>query len=914
MSEEFAKVYDSTEVERSWYRFWETNDFFSPENSRSKDTFTIVIPPPNVTGSLHMGHALDNTLQDILIRFMRMRGVKTLWLPGTDHAGIATQNVVEKDLAKEGKKKEDIGREEFLKRVWQWKEKFGDQITTQLRRLGASLDWKRQRFTMDEGCSRAVRKAFFSLYEEGLIYRGKRLINWCPRCRTALSDIEVEHSDVKSKLWYLKYPVEGKNEFVTVATTRPETMLGDTAVAVNPDDKRFKHYVGKMLVLPLVGRRIPVIKDEFVDPSFGTGAVKVTPAHDPNDYEMGIKHNLPQVVMLHPDGKVHVSHFPESEQKDIKSYEGVDRFKLRERIVSDLEKSGFLEKTEDYQTSIGTCYRCKTVVEPYLSDQWFVRMKDLVRPAIQAVEDGKIEFVPDRWTKVYIDWMEKHRDWCISRQIWWGHRIPAWQCKSQIPMTKSQCNEVIVSEETPVICPKCGGTKLEQDPDVLDTWFSSALWPFSTLGWPASVKTSPPAGRAGAGKPEYIGDLKTFYPTSVLVTGYDIITFWVSKMIVMGIKFMKKEPFSTVYVHGLVRDITGKKMSKSLGNVIDPISVIDRVGADALRFALTSLVTGQGQDIKVSEEKIIESRNFANKIWNTARFISMSGPSKKIELGGLDLSDKWILSRLNSTIKKIDGLIMGYDLGEAARTLYDFIWSEFCDWYIEMSKGRLTGQDEKEKKAAKNVLTHVFSTSMKLLHPFMPFITEEIFHKLDLIEKNGTIMLEQWPVCDEKRIEGTVEASMGMLVEVIRNIRNIRAQLRIPVKTDIEAVISVPDKDLRKIIENGQSYIKLLGRVGKVKIGQKLKERPPQSAAAVVEGITIFIPLGGIIDINEEIERLKKEIGKIDVEAGQVRSRLSNDDFIKRAPKEKVAEEKERESGLLKQRDIIESQIKSLQE
>ncbi|MFC1559755.1 valine--tRNA ligase [Candidatus Margulisiibacteriota bacterium] len=893
MNQEFSKVYDSKEVEQKWYQFWEKSGFFSPETSKSKETFTIVIPPPNVTGSLHMGHALDNTLQDILVRYKRMLGVRTLWLPGTDHAGIATQNVVEKALKSEGKKKEDLGREKFLEKVWAWKEEYGGRITTQLRRLGASLDWKRERFTMDEGCSHAVRKEFVSLYKEGLIYRGKRLINWCPRCKTAISDIEVEHNDVKGKLWHLKYPVEGTNEFVTVATTRPETMLGDTAVAVNSQDKRYKHYIGKMLVLPLVNRRIPVIKDDFVDPTFGTGAVKVTPAHDPNDYEMGIRHNLPMIEMLHPDGKVHVDHFPEEEQKEVKSYEGVDRFKVRDKIVADLDKGDFLEKIEDYQTSIGMCYRCKTVVEPYLSDQWFVRMKDLVRPAIQAVEDKKIKFVPDRWTKVYINWMEKHRDWCISRQIWWGHRIPVWYCRSE------NCNEVIVEEKTPTKCPKCGGVKLEQDPDVLDTWFSSALWPFSTLGWPDKTK-----------------ELETYYPTSVLVTGYDIITFWVSKMITMGLKFMGKEPFSVVYIHGLVRDISGKKMSKSLGNVIDPIGVIDRVGADALRFALTSLITGQGQDIKVSEQKIIESRNFANKIWNTARFISMAGVSKKIELKDLELADKWILSRLNKTIEKVTNSIEEYDLGEAARTLYDFIWSEFCDWYIEVSKERLSGKDIKAKKTVQSVLTYVITTSLKLLHPFMPFITEEICHKLNLIDAKDTIMVKEWPRSDKKNISKyeSSETQMNILIQAIRIIRERRAVLGIPAKEEIDITISAKKKGMQTMLKASDEDIKLLAKVKTIEIITKMNKPSKQHISAMLDKDTlIHIRLASQEHINKLIERYKNQVLKIDEELKQVEARLSNRNFIERAPKEKVVEEKSRADELIRQKEINLSEIKNLQ-
>ncbi len=898
MSEELSKIYEPKIVEEKWYKIWEENGYFAPDESLKTPPFVIVIPPPNVTGSLHMGHALDNTIQDILIRFNRMKGMRALWVPGTDHAGIATQNVVEKELAKEKKRKEDIGRDKFIEMVWKWKEKFGGQITLQLRRLGASCDWKRERFTMDAGLSRAVRKAFVSLYNDGLIYRGKRIINWCPRCKTAISDIEVEYTEENGKLWHLKYPVEGSNEFVTVATTRPETMLGDTAVAVNPSDARYKRFIGKMLVLPLVGRRIPVIKDDFVDPTFGTGAVKVTPAHDPNDYEIGLRHNLPQIIMMHPDGKAHVSHFPKEEQKEIASYEGVDRFKLRDIIVADLEKGGYLEKIEDYKNKIGRCYRCKTLIEPYLSDQWFVRMKDLVRPAIQAVEDKNIRYIPDRWTKVYLNWMENHRDWCISRQIWWGHRIPAWECKSQIPNPKSQtnpndqipnpkkgCGNIIVSEEAPTKCPKCGGTNLVQDPDVLDTWFSSSLWPFSTLGWPEQTK-----------------DLETYYPTTVLVTGYDIITFWVSKMIVMGLKFMKKEPFSKIFIHGLIRDITGKKMSKSIGNVIDPLNVIDRVGADALRFSLISLISGQGQDIKLSEEKITEGRNFSNKIWNAARFIL--GKVSGIRHQGSGFADKWILSRYNKMINEITEKLEEFDLGEAARKLYDFIWSDFCDWYLEMSK----------VDASEEVLLEVFEGTMRLLHPFMPFITEEIWQKLEIRDKRSeignakhdkTIMLSHWPKADKSLINENIEDEMAVVKEIVRTIRNIRATLNIPHSKELTAYISTG----KKIGADQVKYLTSLARLEKLDISSKTSTKIEGSATAVLPDITIHIPLKGIIDLNKEVDRLKEKIVKLDEEIDKVRQRLSANNNV---PEDVLDEWKGREQEFLKQKETLQDQIKSL--
>jgi len=866
MGEELSKVYEPKSVEEKWYKTWEEKGYFTPDPSSKAKPFVIVIPPPNVTGSLHMGHALDNTIQDILIRFSRMKGENTLWVPGTDHAGIATQNVVEKELAKEKKRKEDVGREKFVEMVWNWKEKYGGQITMQLRRLGASCDWTRERFTLDEGLSRAVKKAFVVLYDDGLIYRGKRIINWCPRCKTAISDIEVEYTEENGKLWYLKYPVEGTNEFVTVATTRPETMLGDTAVAVNPNDARYKRFIGKILVLPLVGRRIPVIKDDFVDPSFGTGAVKVTPAHDPNDYEIGLRHNLPQIIMMHHDGKGHISHFPKEEQKEIASYEGIDRFKLRDIIVSDLEKGGYLEKIEDYKNKIGRCYRCKTIIEPYLSDQWFIRMKDLVRPAIQAVEEGKISYIPDRWTKVYINWMENHRDWCISRQIWWGHRIPAWTC---------DCGHIIVSEETPEKCDRCGSSKLVQDPDVLDTWFSSSLWPFSTLGWPEKTK-----------------DLETYYPTTVLVTGYDIITFWVSKMIVMGLKFMKKEPFSKIFIHGLIRDVTGKKMSKSLGNVIDPLNVIDRVGADALRFALISLISGQGQDIKLSEDKITEARNFSNKIWNAARYIL--GKEKSEKGKGQAFADKWILSKFNRTIDDITAKLEEFDLGEAARKLYDFVWSEFCDWYLEMSK----------IDASDKVLVETFEGTLRLLHPFMPFITEEIWQKIKT-GKEETIMLSKWPKADKNLISENIEEEMAVVKDIVRAVRNIRATLNIPHSKELTAYIVTGKK-----LGAGQiEYIRSLARLEKIEITTKISKKIEGSAAAVIPEINIYVPLKGIIDLNKEVERLKEKTAKLDEDIVQIKQRISAGRNI---PEEVMLEWKGREKELLRQKGALTDQIDSL--
>jgi len=866
MNQEIPKVYDPSEVEQKWYKFWEENRLFTPEDDSSKKSFVIVIPPPNITGNLHMGHALDNSIQDVLIRYKKLRGFNTLWLPGTDHAGIATQNVVVQALQREGITKEKLGREEFLKRVWKWKEEYGGNITRQLRRLGCAP------------------REFITLYNEGLIYRGKRLVNWCPKCGTAISDIEVEHETKKGNLWWIKYPIEGTRDHVTVATTRPETMLGDTAVAVNPKDKRYKKLVGKMLILPLVNRRLPIIKDDFVDPEFGTGAVKVTPAHDPNDFEMGERHELPRVNILTPDAKITFEQFEEHEKGEVAELEGMDRYKARKRLVEMLEERGFLEKIEEYETSIGHCYRCKDVVEPYLSDQWFVKVKDLAREAIKVVEEGKIKYVPERWTKIYINWMVNLKDWCISRQLWWGHRIPVWY----------RSEEVYVGEDPPK------GEGWEQDPDVFDTWFSSALWPFSTLGWPDKTK-----------------DLETFYPTDVLVTGYDIITFWVSRMIMTGMHFMKKEPFHTVFIHGLVRDAKGKKMSKSFGNVIDPLEIIDKVGADALRFALISLITGQGQDIKLTQDKITEARNFANKIWNVSRFVLMNLDKKiKLEIPeDLGLADRWIISRYQSLIKEVADLMEDYDLGEAARKLYEFLWGEFCDWYVEISKIDLYSNDAKRKERALKVLIYVLEGTLRLLHPFMPFISEEIWQLLkDRVEGGGaekSIFLTSWPEADKKLIDKKTEAEMSLLMELITKIRNIKAEMGVQTK-DIEIVFVAPKKDERAAIELGKDYMNFLAKAKKMDIWSKVKEKPEQSATGVVSDIQFFVPLKGLIDIDKEIGRLKKEDQKIEQELGRIKKLLSNKNFTSKAPLEAVEKEKARERDLAEKKKIISERLKDL--
>ena len=720
-------VYDPAAVEAKWYQYWEENKLFHAEPDPEKEPFSIVIPPPNVTGQLHMGHALDNTLQDILIRYKRMQGYNTLWMPGTDHAGIATQIKVEELLRSEGTSRYDLGREKFIEQVWNWKNQYGARISNQLRSLGASCDWERERFTMDEGCSQAVREVFVSLYEKGLIYQGHRITNWCPRCNTALSDIEVEHEEKPGNLYHVKYPVEGKEgEYITVATTRPETILGDSGVAVHPEDQRYKSYVGENLLLPLLNRRIPVVADEYVDPAFGTGAVKVTPAHDPNDFDMGQRHQLPQIVVMNPDGTMN---------DEAGRYAGMDRYECRKQLVRDLQEAGFLVQIDEHTHAVGHCQRCATVVEPLVSKQWFVKMEPLTKPSLEAVTSGKIEFVPDRFTKIYCNWLENIRDWCISRQIWWGHRIPAWYC---------DCGEVVVSRVDVDKCPVCGKL-MQQDPDVLDTWFSSALWPFSTMGWPQQTPL-----------------LKQFYPTSVLVTGYDIIFFWVARMITMGIEFQHEIPFRHVFIHGLVRDSQGRKMSKSLGNGIDPLEVIEKYGSDTLRF---TLVTGNtpGNDMRFYWERVESSRNFANKIWNASRFVLMNlegfDGKKTPSLENFTLADRWILSRYENTVTEVTRNIENFELGEAARLVYEFIWNEYCDWYIELAKSRLYNKENAAgKETAQYVLSYVLSQTLQLLHPFMPFITEEIWQALP--HQENSIMIAPWPKCRQEFIDNTAEQQM----------------------------------------------------------------------------------------------------------------------------------------------------------
>lgn len=853
-------VYDPKEVEAKWYSFWEENALFHAEVEKGKNPFSIVIPPPNVTGQLHMGHALDNTLQDILIRWRRMQGYNTLWMPGTDHAGIATQIKVEEVLAKEENlTRYDLGRDNFIDRVWDWKHQYGSRIITQLKSLGASCDWQRERFTMDEGCSRAVREVFVTLYEKGLIYQGNRITNWCPRCNTALSDIEVEHEEQPGNLYHVRYPVEGaEGEYVTIATTRPETILGDTAVAVHPDDERYRRLVGKYLILPMLGRRLPIVADDYVDPSFGTGAVKVTPAHDPNDFEMGLRHKLPEIVVINPDGTM---------AADTGKYAGMDRYECRKALVEDLKEQGYLVRIDEHVHAVGHCQRCRTVVEPLVSKQWFVRMRPLAEPAIEAVTSGRIQFVPERFTKIYINWLENIRDWCISRQIWWGHRIPAWYCK---------CGETIVSRENIEVCPKCGG-KVEQDADVLDTWFSSALWPFSTMGWP-----------------ERTPELEQFYPTSVLVTGYDIIFFWVARMIMMGLEFKKDIPFKHVFIHGLVRDSQGRKMSKSLGNGIDPLEVIEKYGADTLRF---TLVTGNtpGNDMRFYWERVESSRNFANKLWNASRFVMMNlegfDPAFRPANDSFTLADRWILSRYAKTAAEVTRNLDRFEVGEAARLLYEFIWNEYCDWYIELAKGRLySKEDASGKSVAQYVLWHVLSNTLKLLHPFMPFITEHIWQHLP--HEGNSIIVSPWPCEQTEMVDDGAEQAMGIIMETIKAIRNMRAEVNVPPGKKSEVILQIASDDMRSVFAEYGHYLKSLAAAESVAIFPAGPEKPQNAMTAVISGVEVYLPLKGLIDIDKETTRLNKELERLTKELDRIAGKLSNAGFVAKAPADVIDKER----------------------
>ncbi len=883
MTEEhnIPKVYDPASVEKKWYEFWEKNRYFHAEAEPGKKPFSIVIPPPNITGKLHMGHALDNTLQDILIRWHRMMGDNTLWMPGYDHAGLATQIKVEEVLKKEeGKTRFDLGRDEFVKRVWEWKEEYGDRIINQLKCLGISCDWERKRFTMDEGCSRAVREVFVSLYEKGLIYKGTRITNWCVNCHTALSDIEVEHEDTPGHLWYVRYPVVGEEDtYLTIATTRPETIPGDTAVAVNPEDERYAKLIGKTLRLPILNREIPVIADSYVDTKFGTGAVKITPSHDPNDYEMGLRHNLPEIVVIGKDGVM---------TEEAGPFAGMERYECRKQIVARLKEEGYLVKIEEHSHAVGHCQRCHNIVEPLVSTQWFVKMQPLVKAAVDCVTDGRTQFVPERFTKNYTGWMENIHDWCISRQIWWGHRIPVWYC--------DDCGEMSASRTDLEKCPHCGSTHIHQDEDALDTWFSSALWPFSTMGWPDNTDL-----------------LKQFYPTSVLVTGYDIIFFWVARMLIMGMEFMKDIPFEKVFIHGLVRDSQGRKMSKSLGNGIDPLEVIDKYGADTLRFML---ITGNtpGNDMRFYWERVEGTRNFANKIWNASRFalMNMEGYDKDAELAPYTLADKWILSRLQDTVKDVTGLLERFELGEAGRAIYDFIWSEVCDWYIEIAKPRLYNKEAAAERAtAQHVLATVLVSAMKLLHPYMPFITEEIYQCLP--HEAESIMISKWPVADESLIDPEAERGMNAIMDSIKAIRNMRAEVNANPGKKIPAVLLVAD-DLREVVAANDSYIKLLGGIDNLELRAMDAEKPENAMAAVVTGIEVYLPLAGLIDVEKETQRLSKELATMEKDLQRVSGKLNNAGFLAKAPEDVIAKERAKSEELTGKIEAVKKRMAYLAE
>ena len=872
MRKELPKTYSPAEFENRLYHMWEEKGYFTPSDDHSKPAFSIVIPPPNVTGQLHMGHALNNTLQDIIIRSKRMQGYNTLWIPGTDHAGIATQIKVEAELRKnQGLTRHDVGREKFLEMVWDWKAKYGSRIISQLKKMGSSCDWSRERFTMDEQLSRAVRKTFVGLYNKGLIYRGLRIINWCPSCATAISDAEIEHKELEGAFWHIRYPVKDSEEFVTVATTRPETMLGDTAVAVHPDDERYQHLIGKTLILPLVGREIPVVADEYVDREFGTGCVKITPAHDPNDFEVGQRHNLAIINVLNEDATINA---------EGGKYEGMDRYAARKAIVEDLQEQGYLVKIEKHSHNVGHCYRCGTVLEPMASKQWFVRMKPLAEPAIQVVKNGEISYIPERFSKIYLNWMENIHDWCISRQLWWGHRIPAFYC--------ADCGEMTVSEEDVTVCPKCGSTHIKQDDDVLDTWFSSALWPFSTLGWP-----------------EKTADLAYYYPTSVLVTAYDIITFWVSKMIFMGLENMEQIPFPHVFIHGLVRDAQGRKMSKSLGNGIDPLEVIDKYGADALRFALAT-GNSPGNDMRFSDEKIESARNFINKIWNAARFVLMNLDIDTIELpdaAQLAMEDKWVLSLYNDLVGEVRANLDSYELGVALGKLYDFIWDIFCDWYIELVKVRLSAGD----KTAQNVIAYVLSNSLKLLHPFLPFITEEIWQSLPRMAGEGeSIMICAYPEKTDALSFAEDETRMDHIIACIRAIRIRRSEMNVPPSRKAKLYIESSEDAFN---EGAKAFFTKLASASEVIYGAVSPEIVEQSVQIVTNAATVYIPLSDMIDFEKELARLNKERESTLGEIQRIEKKLSNEGFVAKAPAAVVEGEREK---LQKYRDVLEGVEKAI--
>ena len=874
MAKDLAKQYDPKDVEDRIYKFWLDGKYFHAKCDPEKKPYTIVIPPPNITGQLHMGHALDNTLQDILIRYRRMQGYDALWLPGTDHASIATEAKIVEAMRKEGITKEDIGREGFLKRAWEWKEKFGGRIIEQLKKMGSSCDWDRERFTMDEGCSKAVKEVFVNLYNKGLIYRGERIVNWCPHCLTSISDAEVEYEDQAGHFWHLRYPFKDGSGYLELATTRPETMLGDTAVAVNPNDERYKDIVGKTLILPIVHREIPVIADDYVEMDFGTGCVKITPAHDPNDFEVGLRHNLEVIDTFTDDAHI---------KPEWGKYAGMDRMEARKAIVEDLEKEGAIVKIEDYSHNVGVCYRCHSSIEPKVSKQWFVKMEPLAKPAINCVKNGEVKFVPERFDKTYYHWMENIKDWCISRQLWWGHRIPAWYC--------DDCGEVVVSKETPTVCPKCGCTHLTQDPDTLDTWFSSALWPFSTLGWPDKTP-----------------ELAHYFPTSTLVTGYDIIFLWVARMIFSSVENMHERPFDTVFIHGIVRDAQGRKMSKSLGNGIDPLIVIDEYGADALRF---TLATGNspGNDMRFSDEKVGASRNFANKLWNAARFILMNlGEDEKAPHipNELALEDKWILSLFNKLTKEVTDNLDKFELGIAVQKLYDFIWDVFCDWYIEISKIRLNSGDEKAAQTARDMLVYIMSNTLKLLHPFMPFITEEIWQTLP--HDGESIMISEWPVYKDEHNFSVEEQEMDRIMEAVRAIRNRRAEMNVPPSKKAKYYIATAHKDT---FEKAGIFMQRLASCSEAEIGDSFEI--DDAVCIVTTDAKIYIPLGELVDFEKEIARLNKEKEKVLKDLEFIDKKLNNENFVAKAPKTVVDGQREAAQKLRDKIAMIDESIEKFQ-
>ena len=860
MATEMNKTYNPSKIEDRLYKKWLDKKYFHAEVDRSKKPFTIVMPPPNITGQLHMGHALDNTLQDILIRFKRMQGYNALWQPGTDHASIATEVKVTNKLREEGIDKEELGREGFLKRTWEWREEYGGRIVSQLKKLGSSADWDRERFTMDEGCSKAVQEVFIRLYEKGYIYQGSRIINWCPVCQTSISDAEVEYEDQAGHFWHINYPIVGTDKCIEIATTRPETMLGDTAIAVHPDDERYKDLVGKMVLLPIVNKEIPIVADSYVDKEFGTGAVKITPAHDPNDFEVGKRHNLEEINILNDDGTIN---------ENGGKFEGMDRYEARKAIVKELEEGGYLVRIENHEHNVGTHDRCHTTVEPMIKKQWFVKMNEMAKPAIEAVKNGDLRFVPGHFDRTYLHWLENIRDWCISRQLWWGHRIPAYYC--------DDCGEIVVAKETPSVCPKCGCTHFTQDEDTLDTWFSSALWPFSTLGWPDKTE-----------------DLDYFYPTNVLVTGYDIIFFWVIRMVFSGYEQTGKCPFSDVLIHGLVRDEQGRKMSKSLGNGIDPLEIIDQYGADALRL---TLVTGNapGNDMRYSEKKIIASRNFANKVWNASRFMLMNiekADLSNVSLDDLTPADKWILSKANSLVKEVTDNMENYDFGVAVSKLNDFIWEEFCDWYIEMVKPRLYNEEDTTKAAALFTLKKVLTISLKLLHPYMPFITEEIFCSLQ--DEEESIMVSDWPVFEEAFDFKAEENEVEIIKNAVRNIRNLRADMNVPPSKKASVYVVSEKEEVRKVFEDARVFFATLGYASEVHVQADKAGIADDAVSTVIPDAVIYMPFAELVDVEKEIARLEKEAKRLEGEIKRAKGMLSNEKFISKAPAAKVEAEKEK--------------------